>query len=85
VPETKIKTMVNNVPMEAFDVPVIQSNEIWSEYKLEDGTTLRIKFAVGSIMRLAGEYDPENNPIYIVKGTVLTVPLIVPESLQKKG
>jgi hypothetical protein len=84
VPETKIKTMVNGQMVDASDVPITQSNEVWSEYKLEDGTTLRVKFAVGSFMRLTGQYDPEDNPVYIVKGTVLTLPIVVPDDQRKK-
>lgn len=84
MPEIKIKTTINGETVDAADVPIAQSSEHWSEYKLEDGTTLRVKFAVGSIIRLTGQYDAENNPIYSVKGTVLTIP-IVPDSSKKKN
>jgi hypothetical protein len=83
VPEIKIKTTIDGKPVDAADVPVIQSDEHWNEYKLEDGTTLRVKFAVGSIIRLIGQLDPEGNPIYSVKGTVVTIP-IVPDNQRKK-
>jgi hypothetical protein len=76
VPETKIKTIYNGQSVDALDVPIIQSNELWNEYKLEDGNTLRIKFAVGSIVRVPGEKDPEGNPVYMVKGTIVTIPLV---------
>ena len=83
MPEIKTKTMVNNEMVDAADVPIAQSAEHWNEYKLEDGVTVRVKFAVGSIMRIPGKYDPENNPLYIVKGTVVSIP-VVPENLRKK-
>ena len=51
---------------------------------MEDGSTLRIKFAVGSVMRL-DDFDADGNPIYVVKGTLLTIPLVVPDSLKKKA
>ena len=84
MPETKIQMTINGQAIQGSDVPIIESSEVWSEYKLEDGATLRVKFAVGSFVRLADQQDPEGNPVYLVKGTVVSVP-IVPESLQKKA
>jgi hypothetical protein len=83
VPETKIQMSLNGQMVDASDVPVTQANETWSEYKLEDGTTLRVKLAVGSIVRLADQYDLEGNPVYVVKGVVVSMP-IVPDSQRKK-
>jgi hypothetical protein len=83
VAETKTKTIVNGQMVDASDVPVTAAKEDWSLYKLEDGTELRVKLTVGSILRLADQYDADNNPVYVVKGTVLTLPVVVPESLRK--
>jgi hypothetical protein len=83
VAETIIQITVNGQAIHGSDVPIVQSDERWSEYKLEDGTTLRVKLAVGSIVRLADQYDPEGNPVYLVKGSAISVP-IVPEGKQKK-
>ena len=82
MPETKIQITLNNQTVDAVDVPILQSNEVWSEYNLEDGTTLRVKLVIGSIVRLSDQRDPEGNPIYLTKGTVVSVP-IVPDSLRK--
>ena len=58
--------------------------EEWNEYDLEDGTTLRMKTVVSEIIRLPGMYDPENNPVYIVKsGNMLFVN--APDELKKKS
>ncbi len=81
--EIKTKTLLNNETVDAVDVPIKQPNEVWSEYLLEDGTTVRVKLAVGSILRAVDRYDPDDNPVYIVKGTVVTVP-VVPDNLRKK-
>jgi hypothetical protein len=83
VAETKIQMTLNGQTVLGADVPVTQSNEVWSEYRLEDETTLRVKFAVGSIVRLTDQYDLEGNPVYVVKGTVVSIP-IVPDSQRKK-
>jgi hypothetical protein len=82
VPETKVHITINGQPVDGSDVPITDSKEVWSEYKLEDGTMLRVKLAVGSVVRMNDQYDLEGNPVYLVKGTVVTVP-IVPEGQRK--
>ena len=58
--------------------------EDWNEYDLDDGSTLRMKLFVSDIVRLEGEYDAENNPIYVVKsGNVVVVK--APDHLKKKA
>jgi hypothetical protein len=82
VSEVKVKITLNGQTVDAVDVPITtQPEERWSEYKLEDGTTLRIKFVVGSIIRVSGQYDAEGNPVYMIKGNVVSVP-IVPDKKQ---
>ena len=74
--EVKVKITINGQVVDAVDVPIIQPEERWSEYKLEDGTTLRVKFVVGSIIRVSGQSDPEGNPVYMIKGNVVSVPIV---------
>jgi hypothetical protein len=76
VPEVKVKVTLNGQTVDAADVPITQTEERWNEYKLEDGTTLRVKFAVGSIIRVSGQYDAEGNPVYMIKGNVVSVPIV---------
>jgi hypothetical protein len=76
VPEVKVKVTLNGQTVDAADVPITQTEERWNEYKLEDGTTLRVKFVVGSIIRVNGQYDPEGNPVYMIKGNVVSVPIV---------
>lgn len=42
--------------------------EEWNIYKLADGTKLKVKIVVGSIIRL-NLYDPSGDPIYQMKAT----------------
>jgi hypothetical protein len=57
--------------------------EDWNEYDLEDGSTVRMKAVVTEIVRVDGEFDPEGNPIYMVKaGNMIVVKS--PENLKKK-
>ena len=43
---------------------VTDSNEPWAEYTLQDGTKIRIKQVLTSIVQLEGETDSHGHPIY---------------------
>ena len=68
--------------IEAMDVDFETVKEDWNEYKLEDGTILKFKTIVSSIVRTE-EYDPmTGDPVYQVRSTnVLRVK--VPEELKR--
>jgi hypothetical protein len=70
--------------IDGFEVDIDESSEKWSEYKLSDGTTLRLKQVVLSIVRPVGLFDPEGNPMYIVKAQPVLSMVSVPEGLRKK-
>lgn len=55
--------------------------EGWSVYKLADGTGVRMKTVVVSVVKLK-EYDPAGNPIYLVNATP-AIAMDVPPSLRK--
>jgi hypothetical protein len=59
------------------------STERWSDYKLKDGTLIRLKSVVSSIIRLDGQYDGEGNPLYVVKSTPAVTIKSVPDKLRK--
>ncbi|MGA8736694.1 MAG: hypothetical protein WB558_22445 [Terriglobales bacterium] len=46
------------------EVPIVDMHEYFNEYKLEDGTVLKVKGAVMSIMRVDNQYLPDGNPVY---------------------
>jgi len=54
-------------PRDAWEVPVRESTERWTEVTLDDGTVLRIKVSVLGAARIDGEYDPEGHPAYALK------------------
>ena len=68
--------------VEAFDVDFRVSREDWCEYSLLDGSTIKMKAVVSSIIRLEGEYDTEGNPCYLVKSNNMVV-VKSPEHLKK--
>lgn len=69
---------------DAFDVPVLDSNEKWADVTLEDGTILRVKTIVSSAIRIDGQWDLEGNPIYMVKSSPAVALVSVPEGLRRK-
>ena len=46
------------------DVDVLESKEVWSEYRLADGTVLRIKPVMITVSRMDGEHTLEGDPVY---------------------
>lgn len=70
---------------EADDVQILESLERWTELRLDDGTVLRVKPLITSVMRVPGQFDPEGNPIYVIKGGFNMVPANVPEDLRKSS
>jgi hypothetical protein len=61
----------------SFDVEemrVLQKNEEYNEYTLDDGATIRVTSPATVIYKVIGSSDVEGNPSYIVKlGTAVTV------------
>jgi hypothetical protein len=50
---------------------------------LEDGSVLRLKPTVFSAVRIEGEFDPEDNPMYAVKAGQVLVIASAPDNLRK--
>lgn len=70
--------------VDALEVRFKSVREEWNEYDLEDGTTLRMKTVISNIVRVEGEYDPENNPVYLVKSSNILVARS-PDHLKKQS
>lgn len=51
--------------------------------KLEDGSVIKIRPAVTGVVRVDGQYDPEGNPIYVVKTMVVSAMEEIPENLRR--
>ena len=69
--------------VDASEVDFQTRKEDWNEYQLMDGSFIRMKLVVGDIFKVAGEYDDEGNPIYIVRSkNVLMVRS--PDNLKKR-
>lgn len=54
------------------EIEVVEARENWSEYRLADGTILRIKPVMISITRVEGEASETGEPVYNMKSTLVT-------------
>lgn len=54
--------------IEATEVDFTTEKEDWNEYTLVDGSVLKFKTIVTSVIR-TGDYDPTGNPVYLVRST----------------
>ena len=66
------------------DVDVLEAKEVWSEYRLADGTVLRIKPVMIAVSRIEGEYTLDGDPVYNMKSTLVT-DLRAPQELRKSA
>jgi hypothetical protein len=66
------------------DVDVLEAKEVWSEYRLADGTTLRIKPIMIAVSRVEGEHKLNGDPVYNMKSTLVT-DLRAPQELKKSA
>jgi hypothetical protein len=70
------ETGVNDVSVTAFppttEVEVVEAREVWSEYRLADGTVLRVKPIMISINRVDEAQWVGGEPVYNMKSTLIT-------------
>lgn len=65
----KKKVRLGDKEIEGTVVDINSSQENWNQYLLSDGCVLRLKAVATEIIRADEEYDPEGNPLYLVKST----------------
>jgi len=56
----------------ASEVEVLEAREAWSEYRLADGTVLRVKPIMIAITRVEGAEATNGEPVYNMKSTLVT-------------
>lgn len=83
--KVKVKVTPDGPEVDALEVDVLESLERWSELRLNDGAVLNVKPIITSVARVPGRYDPEGNPLYVIKGGfALAVKSIPPDLRQPK-
>jgi hypothetical protein len=80
----KVPNPITNEMIEGFDVPIEEALERWSEFKLEDGTVIRVRMNVISVIRIPDTYDATGGPVYVMNGAPTMAIVNVPDNLRKK-
>jgi hypothetical protein len=68
--------------VEVESIPFHPVQEAWNEYKLDDGTTIRVRFIAAEMLRVRNGYDEEGNPLYIVRSNNFTH-IVAPDELRR--
>jgi hypothetical protein len=79
--EKTIKVFGHDVPV--HEVSVVDSEERFLQYKLEDGTILKVKNVATSVLRVDDQYLPDGSPVYLVLAN--PVVSVVSSPLNKKA
>lgn len=69
--------------VDATEVDFQTRKEDWNEYQLMDGTVIKMKLVAGEVFRIEGEYDEEDNPVYIVRSKNVLI-VRSPNALKRK-
>ena len=48
------------------DVPVVDHEERFLQYKLEDGSIIKVKNVATSVLRVDDQYLPDGSPVYLI-------------------
>lgn len=75
-------TLPNGKEIKVINIDFETTKEDWNEYKLEDGTVLKFKAVVSSIVRTDNHDFVTGNPIYQIRSTNI-VKIRVPEKLKR--
>lgn len=54
------------------EIDMVEAKEVWSEYRLSDGTRLRVKPVMLAVFCAEGERTAEGEPVYNMKATLVT-------------
>ncbi len=80
--ERKKRVNFQGREVEATELSFQVGGENWNQYLIDDNTVIRMKTVVTEVVRIDGEYDPEGNPIYLVRSSNV-VAVSAPEKLKK--
>jgi hypothetical protein len=54
------------------EVDLVEAKETWSEYRLADGTRLRVKLVMIAVFRANDQTTADGEPVYNMKTTLVT-------------
>jgi hypothetical protein len=67
----------------AKELDFTEEKEFWNEYKLADGTTLKVKLVLRGVKRLK-KYEPDGTPVYVINSINVVRAINVPENIKAK-
>jgi hypothetical protein len=67
--ETKKKLPLFGHEIDVSVVPIKKAEENFTRYELEDGSTIKVKNVMTSVLRVDNQWLPDGNPVYIVLST----------------
>ena len=79
----KQQRITQKILAEAEDLDFMEEKEQWNIYKLNDGTTLKVKLVLQGVKRLQ-KCDPTGSPIYLIKSTNIVRAVDIPQELKAK-
>jgi hypothetical protein len=59
-------------PHNTTEIEILETKERWSEYRLADGTTLRLRPVMIAVFRADGQHTLDGAPVYNMKSTLIT-------------
>ncbi len=78
---------MSKIAKEAFtgakELDFTEESEYWNEYRLEDGTTLKVKLVLRGVKRL-DKYEPDGTPIYVINSINVVRAINVPDQIKAK-
>ena len=68
---------------DAVEIDFSEEKEFWNEYKLEDGTTLKVKLVLRGVKRL-NRHEPDGTPVYVINSMNVVRAVNVPLEIKAK-
>ena len=79
-----IRPKINSKDLsEAVELDFTEEKEYWNIYKLDDGTTLKIKLVLKGVKRLR-KHNPDGTPIYLINSQNIVRTVDIPSELKAK-
>lgn len=69
---------------EAINLDFSEEKEYWNIYKLDDGTTLKVKLILRGVKRLK-KHNPDGTPIYLINAQNIVRAIDIPDELRAKA
>ncbi len=76
-------TLPNGQEVDATVLSFQAAGEHWNEYLVDDGTVIRVKLVATEVLRLDGQYDGQDNPVYLLQSTNVMA-VSSPDKLKRK-